>query len=149
MDPILAATVSVLALTAAMWGVRRWLHAPVCPICAGVGGTWLWLLVAREFGVAVDTTILSVLLGASVVGIASQLEKHLPSGRSVLLWKTLFIPPGLAGAYALAIQRWGVAVAITVALAALAAWFLRIARTAGSEPNEQVEALARKMKNCC
>lgn len=148
MAPILTVTASILAISGAMWAARRWLAAPVCPICLGVGGTWLWMVVARALGYPVDATLLAMLLGGSVAGIAYQVEKRLPQGRSALLWKTLFIPLGFVAAYALVGQRWALLGAAGVALALLAASFLRVPGAAAAD-NENVEALTRKMRNCC
>jgi len=148
MEPLLIALASILAIAAAAWAARRWLGAPVCPLCVGVGGTWLWLLAARELGFAIDTTVLAVLLGGSVAGLAGQLEKRLPAARSPLAWKALFIPPGFVVAHALVTQRWLLAAGVALALAALSAWVLAAPR-AEREDSEQVDALTRKMKNCC
>ena len=103
---ILATTFSILAIAAAAWAAKKLLRIPVCPICFGVGGTWLWMVIGRSLGYAVDASMLSILLGASVAGIAYQVEKRLPRGRSPLLWKTLFIPCGFVAAYALASPQW-------------------------------------------
>ena len=59
---------SLLALTLLAWFLRGATRLAVCPICIGVSGTWLWMLVARQAHVAVDATLLPMLLGASVVG---------------------------------------------------------------------------------
>src|SRR3990172_8674039 len=93
MTAILATTFSILAISGVAWAAKRMLRVPVCPICLGVGGTWLWMLIGRSLGYAVDATMLAILLGGSVAGIAYQLERRLPQGRSPLLWKILFIPP--------------------------------------------------------
>lgn len=151
MSTILATVASILAIAAVMWAVRRLLGIPVCPICLGVGGTWLWMLVARELGYAADTTMLAMLLGASVAGIAYLVEKRLPPGRSALWWKTLFIPSGLVAAYALVVQLWPIVAGASVVLVLLTALFL-VAPAAASAPGEvsgNVEELTRKMKNCC
>lgn len=148
MEPLLLALASIVVIAALAWAARRWLGAPLCPVCVGVGGTWLWLLVARELGFGADTTVLALLLGGSVAGLAGQLEKRLPAGRSPLAWKALFIPPGFVVAHALASQRWLLAAAMALALAAVSAWFL-FPRVAAARDSEQVEALTRKMENCC
>lgn len=148
MSPLLAVTASILAITGVIWLVKRRLDLPLCPICLGVGGTWLWMVVARELGYAVDATLLAILLGGSVAGIAYQVEKRLPQGRSALLWKTLFIPSGFVAAYALAGQRWVLLGASGAVLLGLAAYFL-LAPGAVQEDSEAVEALTRKMRNCC
>ena len=70
MTAILTTTVSIFAIAGVAWAARKLLRAPVCPICLGVGGTWLWMLIARSLGYAVDTTMLAILLGGSVAGIA-------------------------------------------------------------------------------
>ncbi len=145
---ILLAVVSVLGITALAWAARRLLAAPVCPICAGVAGTWLWMLAGRELGYAADATVLAILLGATVAGSAYQLEKRLPPGRSRLLWKTLFVSTGLAAAYGLAVPVWIVAGAAIAVLIALTAVFLAPKR--GPAPdNARIEELERQMKRCC
>jgi len=148
MTAILATTFSILAISGVAWAAKRMLRVPVCPICLGVGGTWLWMLIGRSLGYAVDATMLSILLGGSVAGIAYQLERRLPQGRSPLLWKTLFIPPGFVAAYALAAPQWILFAVTSVALVLLAAFFLL--RTGSSaEPSETVEELKKKMQQCC
>ena len=106
MATILTTVVSIAALTALAWAARKLLRAPLCPICTGVAGTWLWMVVARQIGVELDGTMLSVLLGGSAVGLSYQLETHLPPGRSVLLWKSLFFPAALVTAYGIASPDW-------------------------------------------
>ena len=145
---ILTTLASIYAIAAAAWTVKRLLRVPLCPICLGVGGTWLWMVVARELGYATDGTMLAILLGGSVAGIAHQVEKRLPQGRSALLWKTLFIPPGFVAAYALVASNWVLLATMSVALALLTAFFL-IAPSTPKADSEAVEALKKKMQSCC
>lgn len=148
MNATLTTVASILAIAGAMWAAKRLLRVPLCPICLGVGGTWLWMVVARELGYAVDATMLAILLGGSVAGVAYQVEKRLPQGRSALLWKTLFIPSGFVAAYALAAPHWALLGAASVALVLLAAFFL-VAPGASGEESKNVEELTRKMRDCC
>ncbi|MBE0619005.1 MAG: hypothetical protein IH605_00260 [Burkholderiales bacterium] len=148
MTEILTTVASIVAITAAAWAAKKLLRVPLCPICLGVGGTWLWMVIARELGYTVDATMLAILLGGSVAGIAYQVEKRLPQGRSALLWKTLFIPPGFVAAYALAAAHWALLGTLSVALALLTAFFL-IAPSALSEDSEKVNELKKKMQDCC
>jgi hypothetical protein len=148
MNAILTTTGSILAIAAVIWAAKRLLRASLCPICLGVGGTWLWMVVAREFGYAVDATMLAILLGGSVAGLAYLVEKRLPQGRSALLWKTLFIPPGFVAAYALAAPHWALLGAVSVALVLLTAFFL-VAPSASRDESGNVEELTRKMRDCC
>lgn len=145
---ILIPILSILCLTALGWAARKTMASRVCPICAGVAGTWLWLLAARELGVDVDATVLALLLGATVAGAAYQLEKRLPAGRSSLAWKTLFVPVGLVAAYGLVVPNWVVAGAGLAALVVLTTLFLASAR-ATVRDEAAIEQLERQMKRCC
>lgn len=148
MTVILTTTVSIFAIAGVAWAARKLLRAPVCPICLGVGGTWLWMLIARALGHAVDATMLSILLGGSVAGIAYLVERRLPQGRSALIWKTLFIPAGFVAAYALAAPQWILFAVTSVALVLLTAFFL-VPPAASGEQSETVEELKKKMQQCC
>lgn len=136
----------VLALLA--WLAGKVSRLPVCPVCVGVAGTWLWMLGARLGGFAVDSTMLAILLGASAVGIAQWIENRMPLGRSPLLWKALALPAGFAAAYGLAAELWFVAAAATAALALLVALFLRPRRAAAGDP-AVIAQLEERMKKCC
>jgi len=142
------AVVSIFALAGLAWLAGKALRFPLCPICFGVAGTWLWMLGARFAGFPVDATMLAVLLGASVVGIAAQLETRLPRGCSPLLWKTLTLPVGFIAAYGLVAERWIVAAIAVSALVLLAALFLLPRRLAGTD-EAVVKKLEQEMKKCC
>ncbi|MBE0627909.1 MAG: hypothetical protein IH606_24205 [Burkholderiales bacterium] len=148
MEIIVSTIASILAIAGLAWAARRLLQLNICPICSGVAGTWLWMLVARHYGVTVDTSMLSALLGGSAVGIAYQLEKRVDGARSQLLWKTLFIPAGFAAAYALVASQWALLAAALLALSLLMAYFLwpHGGETAASAAVRELES---KMKNCC
>ncbi len=148
MTIVLTTIVSILAITGLAWAASRILRFPLCPICAGVAGTWLWMVVARQFGFAVDASMLPTLLGGSVVGIAYQLERRLAKRRSQLLWKTLFIPAGFAAAYALAAAHWALLAMALVVLLLLTACFL-LPRGSAKTSSATVQELENKMKNCC
>jgi hypothetical protein len=144
---ILLPVVSILALTSAAWLAARALRASLCPICIGVGATWLWMLAARFAGLPVDGAMLAILLGASVLGAAGAIESRLPPGRSLLLWKACALPIGFVAAYGLAAERWGMAAAGALAFALLAGFFLRPRRAAGDAA--VVGKLEQEMKKCC
>ena len=148
MTVAIATAISILAIAAMAWAAKRMLGVAVCPICLGVGGTWLWMLVTRQFGMVIDTAMLAVLLGGSAVGVTYQLEKRLPEGRSALLWKSLFIPFGLAVAYGLALPNWTVFAAASVASLIVTGIFLVPVQV---EPTDSaaVKKLQEQMKKCC
>lgn len=134
-------------MTALGWFVRRVSRTPLCPVCLGVSGTWLWLLVARQAGFALEPAVLALLLGASVVGAVQWVEARLPAPRSPLLWKALALPAGLVAAHGLVAEHWGEAALGAAALALLVALFLRTPRTA-IDPAVVAE-LEERMKKCC
>lgn len=158
---IILTVISILTITCAVWMVNKVFPFQVCPICAGVSGTWLWMLAASLLGYQIDLIIVAMLLGGSVVGIAYQLEKKLPVGRSPLLWKTLFIPTGFVAAYSLVASQWAVLVGSAGLAGILALVFLRrsgkqqvgskvAAQSQLGEPRPMGrEDLKKKMENCC
>ncbi len=148
MTIILITTISILAITGLAWLAGKSRPCSVCPICVGVAGTWLWMLAARFAGFAIDASMLAILLGGSVVGIAYQLEKHLPQGRSELLWKTLFLPIGFMAAYGLAVPHWSLLALAVAALLLLTAVFF-VPRRHAEKNSAAVEKLERAMKKCC
>ncbi|MDP3999789.1 MAG: hypothetical protein Q8P76_04365 [bacterium] len=141
---------SILAITGLVWLFNKISPFKVCPICAGVSGTWLWLLAAMANGwLSVNSYQLPVgiLMGGSVVGIAYQLEKRLPENRSPLIWKTIFIPLGFLVAYYLVLFDW-MTFAIFLAIELLFVWLYF--RLASHQPkNVQVEKLEKQMEKCC
>ena len=148
MTAIFTTTLSIVAIASLAWAAKKMLRVTMCPICVGVGGTWLWMIVGRSLGYAVDTAMLSILLGGSVVGIAYQVERHLPPGRSPLLWKILFIPAGFVAAYALAMPQWTLFAVVSVGLVLLAVSFVLPSGSAEQE-SKTVAELKEKMRKCC
>jgi len=150
MNAIVPSLVSIWLLAGLAWVARRTLRVAVCPICAGVAGTWLWMLVARQFGLlGIDTSMLPLLLAGSVVGSTYQAERWLPPGRSGALFKSVAIPIGLAAAYTLAQSLWGLLGVLLAVLLLVAAVFFRPTSTAVATSSEVAEELKRQMEQCC
>ena len=158
---IILTVISIFVITCAVWTVNKLFPFKVCPICAGVSGTWLWMLAASLLGYQIDLAIVAMLMGGSVVGIAYQLEKKLSAGKSALLWKVLFIPVGFVVAYSLVSSQWAMLAASLGIAGALALLFLRssgkdqsnvkvAAQSQLGEPRPMGrEELKKKMENCC
>jgi len=139
--------VSIAGITCAVWLANKVLPFKFCPICAGVAGTWLWMLGLHQLGYQIDLVIVAMLMGGSVVGIAYQAEKKLPAAKLLLLWKALFIPAGFAAVYSLVSSQWAMAAA-SLALAFALSWaFFKSSET--KQPAGKVEELKKKMENCC
>lgn len=142
---------SIFIFTAAVWVINKTLSFRVCPICAGVSLTWVWMLAGMLFGwlPAISYQLLTaVLMGGSVVGIAYGAEKFLHPSRATLLWKTVFIPTGFAAVYSLVSFWWTGVIVASVLLLVFVFKFLAWPQNHGSK-NERVKELTRKMKDCC
>ena len=139
---------SILVLAGLAWLAGKRTGLSICPICFGVAGTWSWMLAARFAGFPVDPTMLAMLMGASVVGLAHQFEPRLLRERSRLLWNTLVLPIGFVGVYGLVSERWSAAAAAALALALVIAWFVLPWRPVRTD-EEVVKKLEQQMKHCC
>ena len=148
MTAIALAVGSILVLAGLAWLAGKRTGLSICPICFGVAGTWSWMLAARFASFEIDPTMLAILLGASVVGFAHQLEPRLPRERSRLLWNTLVLPIGFVGVYGLVSERWSAAAAAALALALVTAWFVLPRRPVRTN-EEVVKKLEQHMKRCC
>ena len=153
--------ISILAITALVWLANRSLPFRVCPICAGVFITWVWLLGAHFLGYRIDLIVPALLMGGSVVGIAYQLaplearpltglgKRSLNmSAERLLLWKVLFIPAGFVAAYSLLAQLW-IALLFAVVFLFLVS-FLFLSESGKTAPRgESAGDIEKKMKDCC
>jgi len=69
----------IVAITAVAWLLNKVLPFKICPICAGVSGTWLLLTFGMLMGNISDASYwdpIALLMGGTVVGIAYQGEKR-------------------------------------------------------------------------
>lgn len=149
---IIVAIISILVITGLVWLLNRALPFKVCPICAGVSATWLWMLAGMAIGQLPTSNFqlpTSILMGGSIVGIAYQFERHLLKNEKYhLLWKALFIPIGFLTVYLVVNFYWTLAIPALLVLVVLALVFGR--RLGGHKAvSETVEKLEEKMKKCC
>lgn len=149
--PILIAIISILVITGLAIIVRKFTPVKICPICAGVAGTWLWMLAIQFAGgqmsdVSGQMLIISLLMGGSVVGITNALEKRLTAGRSAFTWKLIAMLAGFIAAYGLVTFQWLVAGIGLTAWIIGALWFFRPSNRPADAVTEKLE---EKMKNCC
>ncbi len=69
----------VLIITIIAWLINKMLPFGICPICAGVSGTWLLLLVGVLLNyVSMESygSVITLFMGGTIVGIAYQGEKR-------------------------------------------------------------------------
>ncbi|HCR52607.1 TPA: hypothetical protein DIV48_03130 [Candidatus Kaiserbacteria bacterium] len=142
---ILATLISILGVTALVWLASRFLPLTVCPICAGVFLTWVGLLVAYLLDYPIPQLIPALLMGGSVVGVTSLMEKRFtgPAG-TLLTWKTFFIVAGFLAAYAVLERLWGVFVGAAAFLIVISFVLLMSSNRAGAAVD-----IEKQMKDCC
>lgn len=149
---IITTLISILLISVTVLVIRKLLPSfGVCPVCAGVAGTWLWMFAARYYGYPADINIISLLMGGSVVGITYQLERKIRPGK-IMAWKILFIPAGFMLSYNLIYFSWLYLILSIVAILSLLFIFLvwPVSGSMDSKNNgRNVEGLEEKMKNCC
>lgn len=150
---IVIAVFSMLLISCLAWLTRRILKvSAICPVCAGVTGTWLWIVAGMYFG-WLDAEgwqmIAAIAMGGSVVGIAYKMEKRLSPRCSPMVWKTLFIPTGFVAVYSVLLWWWaGFAVSFSLCVV----WLLSCFRKQSHNPVARSAAIAdleNKMKNNC
>lgn len=146
---LLIAISSILLLTGLTQLINQAL-APrrVCPICAGVSATWIWIVTGIYLGwlSAVSWILLAAIaMGGSVVGIAYQVEKRVSRK---LLWKVLFIPLGFALVYSLLEGMWNVFFLSLGLIAFLLISFLGLPK-ASERDNDKVKKLEKELEDCC
>jgi hypothetical protein len=144
---ITTTVISILAISTVVWFVNRFTPITVCPVCAGVFITWMWLVIAHTIGYQIDLVVPALLMGGSVVGIAYQTErklKNLPAGR-IIFWKILFIPSGFAAAYGILEQLSTVLVVAIIFLLMVSLLLVKKTNTR----NESASGLEKKMEDCC
>ncbi|MCL5795126.1 MAG: hypothetical protein M1338_02110 [Patescibacteria group bacterium] len=149
---IIITVISIFTLSFLVWLANRFLPFKICPICAGVSGTWIWLIIGYFLGYQINLIIPAILMGGSVVGLAYQLEKKLPaestSWHESLLWKTLFIPAGFVLTYSILTKEWLISSVVIVFLLGIS--FLFLSSSSKSDSNKEIiKKLKQKMDKCC
>ncbi|MBI2409628.1 hypothetical protein HYV30_01125 [Candidatus Kaiserbacteria bacterium] len=134
---------SILAIALLAWAVNRISSFPICPICAGVAGTWLAMLALRFAGYAVPVTLMAMLIGGSVVGIAYQLERRVSKPR---LFKALAIPAGFVAGYGIVAEEWLLAFLAGLAAILITGIFLEKSSSPAAKKRGQ---LLRELADCC
>lgn len=146
---ILTIVLSILGITTIAVAIRKLGLMNVCPVCAGVAGTWLWMLAGMALGQLSDDQFVlpvAVLMGGSVVGIWYQIEKRLKVGMAILP-KALFLALGFATVYAVLLQSWKSAGLLVVPLAIFS--FVIVMRSPTPQRDQGKSELEQRMEKCC
>ena len=122
----------------------------ICPLCAGVSGTWLWMLAVSALGywpLEEYQLMLAAMMGGSVVGIAYQIEKRMPESFG-MFHKLTQVVLGFIGVYFLVQLRW-LEAAIFIILAAVPAVIAWLNREKPHRDDSEVAELEKQMNKCC
>lgn len=153
--------ISIFSISALVHLVQKKLPFSVCPVCAGVAGTWLWLVALNFFGYIHDLVVPAILMGGSVVGIAYQIEKKIAGENFSLFYKTLFMGGGFLAAWSLLNEQWGIfliASAVSLQIALVVTRFAPKKNAVQRNGSGEIEKLShgmsrqelvKKMNDCC
>jgi len=148
---MIIAILSILILTGIVFILNKKLPVQICPICAGVSLTWLWMFFGMFLGkllVADYQVPAAILAGGTVVGLMSKLEGSIKR-KFILIWKIIFVVSGFTAVYSLVNGRWGMLVIGVITDIAITFVF----KTYGEEKKEldskNLTKLKKKMENCC
>jgi len=143
---------SILVLTTAVYILKRMGIVRVCPICAGIAGTWMGLIIGRAAGWDVEPAALAILLGASVAGITYLVEKK--KGQMSEWRKAALMLTGLAGGWGIVKESWIVAAILLALFTVLLALKGERAKDSGGPVLSSGSAgtqgdLVKKLEDCC
>src|SRR3989344_8334509 len=99
---MITAIILVVVITLIFSVLNKWLPFKICPICAGVSGSWLLLTAGIVLGRwSGDYKLpIAMLMGGTVVGIAFQGEAKLDwAKKGIYVWKVPVIILGMPIAY--------------------------------------------------
>ena len=150
MTPFIFAA-SIVVITFGVWFSNRMGWTRICPICAGVFGTWAWIVGGIYAGILAGDewrVLATMAMGGSVVGFAYFMEKHLAEGRSRAFWKAVFIPTGFLGVYGFLSGRWLLVFGAAVGIALAIVHFFS-PRGIGRSGSEKAESIKKSLEDCC
>lgn len=155
MSEIVVAIISIFVISGGILLARKiWPSFRLCPICTGVSGTWIWILIGIWTGwLEADSwkLIAALAMGGSVVGIAYQVEKRIGSERA-MVWKMFFIPAGFVAVYGAISMEWWLLLISAAVISFLLLIFLKKPnniKKADEKDGSRVEYLEKEMENCC
>ncbi len=153
---MITAIILVAVITMLVAILNKSLPFKICPICAGVSGSWLILTAGVVLGRwSGDYKLpIAMLMGATVAGIAFQGEARFDwAKKGIHMWKAPVIILGLPIAYWLFknMSPWTLAVEILFLAVLVYYFFVRSSRSDSVEHagDRHVGELEKKMKDCC
>ena len=151
---IIIALVLVAGVTLGVKAANKFLPFSVCAICAGVSGAWVLLsfaILTDLAQAAVYLSVITLLMGGTVVGIAYQAEKKFGwQGEKSFWFRFAIIAVGFYAAHvAVGSLSWPAFVFELAVLSALAYLFF-VRRDASAGPHSlEAGKLEKELENCC
>ena len=145
---MITAILLVLVITLIAVALNKLLPFKICPICAGISGSWLILTA----GILLARWPIAMLMGGTVVGIAFQGEaKFNWAKKGIYMWKAPVIILGMPVAYWLFqnMSLTTLAVEILILSVLIYFFFIRSSHAGKNIDGHHVVELEDKMKNCC
>lgn len=150
----------IVVITGLVWALNKLLPFKVCPVCAGVSGTWTLLTAAMLSSVLPATSYLlptAILMGGTVVGIAYQGEKSLQRVRRYpVAWKLAVMAVGFPLVYgAVQYMSWTTfGIELTVLAGVVYLFFVRRGVSGGghvlhSDDAHNVQRIEKGLEQCC
>ena len=153
---MITAILSIVIITIVIWLAQKIFPFEICPICAGVSLTWLWLLVGMRLNLLliVDYQLITaILMGGTAVGLMSKLEKVIKP-KFLLFWKTFFVVLCFIAVYSLISADW-ILFSVSTVLAVTSTFVFKTKNTSleQQELNDgestHIKQIDEQMKNCC
>lgn len=150
----------IVVITGLVWALNKLLPFKLCPVCAGVSGTWIILTALMLGNVIPDSLFIipvSILIGGTVVGIAYQGEKSLLWVKHYpVAWKLAVMVVGFSLVYgAVQYMSWTTFGIELVALAGVVyLFFIRrgvsgAIHTAHPGDAQDVKKIEKGLEQCC
>ncbi|RJQ28543.1 hypothetical protein C4571_03305 [Candidatus Parcubacteria bacterium] len=149
----------IAVITVGVWFLNRYLPIRICPVCAGVSGTWFLLTAAILGGLLPRGEFfvpIAMLMGATVVGVAYQGEKRYDWMKGALWrWMVPVVIGGLAVAFWLLENMSYASLFVEVIILAVLFYALFIHPSVrGStrkilKDGDEVKRLLHEMEQCC
>ena len=151
---MIIAILLMAAITTFFWILYKSGLVKICPICAGVSGTWLLMTLGILSGyLSVENKlIVAMLMGMTVVGIAFKGEEKFQWAQGSLFnWKAPVIIFGLPLAYFLFVRMSYWTVLADLLILSFVTYFFFIKPDGGEKhyDDRHVNELEKQMKKCC
>ncbi len=150
----------ILLITGSVWALNKFLPFKLCPVCAGVSGTWILLTALMLGDIIPDSSFIipvSILMGGTVVGIAYQGEKSLQwVSRYPVAWKLAVMVIGFSLVYgAVQYMSW-TTLSFELAVLAVVSYLFFIRRGVSGLPSPahpdddpNVKKIEKGLEQCC